>query len=174
MIEVGGIDPGLTGAIAKYNGERLVCYALKPHKAETGRGRELDWVEVEAIYEIMFGDCTHMFIEKVQAINKKGEKKQGASSVFKFGYVAGVLYGIVVSHGLKPEMVYPQTWKGAFGLIGVGVTTKAKKAKAIERACEIFPDNKSDFFGPRGGGLDGVAEAALIAWYGYQQVKDSQ
>lgn len=173
MIDVIGIDPGLTGAIAKYNGSRLATYELIPVKASSGRGKELPWATINDDYEFFCAGATDAFIEKVMAMNRAGEQKQGASGIFKFGYVAGALYLMVVCNGIRePILVPPQTWKAYFGLIGVGKTTKAKKEKAIAKAVELFPDNESDFFGPRGGGKDGVAEASLIAWYGYHQIKE--
>jgi hypothetical protein len=40
--------------------------------------------------------------------------------------------------------------------------------EAVEKASELFPDHAYMFYGPRGGLIDGNAEAALIAYYGYQ------
>jgi hypothetical protein len=167
-VKVVGIDPGLTGGVAAYDGTTLFTYELKPVKAKTGRGRQLPWPDVALDYECMFGGIEHVYIEEVGAMGSM----EGASSVFKFGYVAGCLAGIVYANGAVPVMVRPQTWKGFFGLVGVGKSKKEKKDKAIAKAVELFPDNEKDFFGPRGGGKDGVAEAALIAWYGYSQVTE--
>jgi hypothetical protein len=67
--------------------------------------------------------------------------------------------------GYKVEFVDPKVWKKHFGLL------KKEKEESVKKACFVFPKDKDLFTRPkRGGGtmmLDGRAEAALIAGYGY-------
>ena len=60
-----------------------------------------------------------------------------------------------------PVFVTPQKWKKHFKL-------GKEKDEAVALAVKMFPASESMFFGPRGGVLDGPAEASLIAVYGFE------
>lgn len=148
-----GVDPGLTGAFATWDGSDLQTYAIPIRKIKIGR--EVIWEDlVEDLRPALIG-CTSAYIEKVNT--RPGE---GRSSAFKFGYVAGGFRGIVDQAGIPVRMVTPQKWKKYFDL-------PADKAEAVRLAASHFPGSTKQFYGPRGGLRDGIAEAALIALYGY-------
>lgn len=156
-MKVLGIDPGLNGAIASWDGEELTMFKIPSVKA-AGRGREVVWADLVLLFELLILDIDHVFIEKVGSM-----PGQGVSSMFKFGYVAGGLRGIVAERRLSLTMVTPRMWKKAVGV-------PSDKKITVARACELFPDHAQSFRGPRGGYIDGLAEAALIAYYGYQKL----
>lgn len=157
-----GVDPGIDGGLAKYRSGsftdadmELIVTAIPKHKSPKGRGEETNWAELIDIFDVLFDDVDHAFVERVGAM-----PGNGASSMFKFGYVCGGVRGIIAARRIPITMVEPARWKHAMGL------GKSKDA-AVARACQLFPKNVSSFKGPRGGNLDGPAEAALIAKYGH-------
>ena len=81
---------------------------------------------------------------------------QGVSSMFSFGYSAGVVSGVLGSLGVNKVMVRPQAWKKAYGL--TGRDKDAARTLAIERYPEAAPllVRKKDV---------GRADALLIAGY---------
>lgn len=159
-MKVIGVDPGLTGGVAMYCGGtfkdvELIVAPIPIHRAISGRGNDVSAAELVDTYDVLFSDADHAFIERVGAM-----PQEGASSSFKFGYVAGLMYGIIAAHRVPITMVNPQKWKAIMGL-------GKHKNVAVARACELFPHHVSFFKGPKGGDRDGPAEAALIAKYGY-------
>lgn len=153
-----GIDPGLSGALASWDGEELVLYEIPTMKAQ-GRGREVAWSELYQEWQAHFWNCDHVFLERV--MSRHGE---GVSSAFKFGFVTGGFRGIIAAMELPVTLVTPGVWKKHYGI-------QASKLGAVRRASELFPSYARLFRGPKGGLKDGPAEAALIALYGYDKLK---
>jgi crossover junction endodeoxyribonuclease RuvC len=129
-----------------------------PAMKARGRGREVNWNLLYHQWATRFWTAEHCFLENVHSM-----PQEGVSSAFKFGLVIGGLRGIIASLGLPLTLVTPNVWKKYYGI-------QASKSGAVRRATELFPDNASEFVGPRGGLKDGPAEAALIARYGYDQL----
>lgn len=157
-MEIVGVDPGLNGACASWNGDRLFTVEVPTLKAAS-RGREVDWASLFSEVDILFHEADHIFIERVGSM-----PGQGVASTFKFGYVAGGFRGMFTAMGKPITLVTPQKWKKA---LSVG----AAKDSAVARATQLFPTYAHLFRGPKGGLKDGVAEAALIAYYGHQEMK---
>jgi len=159
-----GIDPGLSGALAMYGdnvqGQRVQPYLQAtyeiPTVKSTGRGREVIWAEVNTAFDDLFFWADHAFLERV--MSRPGE---GVSSAFKFGLVVGGLRGLIAAKLLPLTQVTPPVWMKA---MGVG---RGSKEASVIRATELFPEHASSFRGVRGGKKDGVVEASLIARYGY-------
>jgi crossover junction endodeoxyribonuclease RuvC len=154
LVCVLGIDPGLKGALATYDGEYLFIHPIPSVKSK-GRGNEVNWSSLFNAH-CLYDNCSIAYLEKVGA-----RPKEGVSSAFKFGSIYGGLY-VMSAWWTKelPKLVTPQMWKKA---IGIG----KDKQEAVEKAVELFPDSAHMFYGPRGGLIDGNAEAALIAYYGH-------
>jgi crossover junction endodeoxyribonuclease RuvC len=157
MMRVIGIDPGLSGAIAQWDGSELVVFEIPTFKS-TGRGREIDWSTLNKGWDDNFFWADHAFLERVGT--RPGE---GRSSAFKFGLIFGGLRGIIAAKLIPVTLVSPTVWKKHYGL-------QASKTAAVIRASQLFPVHADIFRGPRGGIKDGVAEAALIARYGYERI----
>jgi len=154
---VGGIDPGITGAVASWDGKDLAALKVPSVKAK-GRGNTIDWTQLASSMSLYFEFVEHFYIEEVSAM-----PGQGVSSMFKFGYVAGGLRGLVAAMHIPVTMVRANVWKPSMAV------TKDKKQTAA-RAAELFPKDAHLFYGPRGGVEDGLAEAALIAFYGRKKL----
>lgn len=153
-MKVLGIDPGLSGALAMWDGKTLLTLEI-PTVKSTGRGREVLWSELNRYWDEWFWWADHVFLERV--MSRPGE---GVSSAFKFGLVFGGLRGMIAAKLIPTTLVTPSVWMKE---MGVG---RGSKEASIIRATELFPANAKEFRGPKGGRKDGVAEAALIALYG--------
>ena len=152
-----GVDPGTSGAIASWDGTTLAVAEMPIVKA-TARGNEIAWSVVVDIFDVLFPIADHAYVERVHSM-----PKEGVSSAFKFGSSYGGIRAFLAARQIPTTLVTPQQWKKALRV------SKVKDA-AVARACEIFPKDSGMFYGPRGGGKDGIAEAAMIAWYGYREL----
>jgi len=167
MLYVIGCDPGKTGAIVGVGLKKLVILRT-PHLASAkGRGDEIlygqMWHAFETLFRLHDGSeetPSHAFIERVQAM-----PKQGASSMFKFGYSAGFLRGLIVASRIPLDMVEPQAWKKT-----ARIPNGAEKECSIARACELWPHQTEELTPQRGKwnkeDCIGVADAALIRHHG--------
>ncbi len=146
-----GIDPGISGAIARYNSSetsaatQLIIWdmpILEVNKKKT--------ISPYLVANILKEAAAPVFIEKVAAM-----PGQGVTSMFNFGKGFGVLLGAAAGLGLQTTQVTPQTWMKAL---------KCQKGKDAnrERACELFPQY-ADMFSRKKD--DGRADAALLAYY---------
>ena len=90
MVSVLGIDPGLSGAIASFDGSTLVCWPIPSIKAK-GRGREIDLYALNALYPF-FDGCDAVYLEQVGA-----RPREGLSSAFKFGTGYGEIQMLCMS-----------------------------------------------------------------------------
>ena len=154
-MKVGGLDPGLNGAVASWDGELLAVFDIPKIKSK-GRGEEVSEVELADIMQLMFADCDHFYIEKVASM-----PKQGVASTFKFGYSAGIPRGMIAMNGTPITMVTPSVWKTSMDL---GTDKEYARTKALQ----TFP-SFSDFFKRKKD--HNRAEAALLALYGYEQLR---
>lgn len=157
-----GIDPGINGALASWDGESLVVMGVPSYEGR-GRGRTVDATALADDATLLFSNCDHAFVEDVNT-----RPSEGRSAAFKFGTVYGELLMLVTGVLRLPRtMVTPAKWKPRMGV-------KADKADAVGRARELWPRSAHLFVGPKGGPKDGVAEAALIAYYGRQQLMEKK
>ena len=158
-MKVLGIDPGLSGGLAMWDGSELIGPIEIPTAKSTGRGREVLWPELNSLWDKYFFWADHVFLERVAA-----RPGQGVSSMFKFGTVFGGLRAMTAVKLLPLTLVTPNAWMRA---MGVG---RGSKEASVIRATELFPDRATAFRGPKGGIKDGFAEAALISWYGFDKL----
>lgn len=166
-IQVTGIDPGLDGAIALYDGDYLSVVDIKPYTEAApnkGRGRVVNWGLLSYDISPNLSRAEAIFIEQVGSM-----PGQGVASMFKFGYICGGLRGIVAASSSAPcYMVTPQKWKKYYEL-------GADKLDAYQVASNLFPEYHDEFFvTPKGRIKDGAVEAALIAKYGYDILREEQ
>ncbi len=98
-----GVDPGLSGAIASYDGYELKLVSMPTVKAK-GRGRDVLWDQLATdILGLTDGYVLKCYIEQVST--RPGE---GRSSAFKFGYTAGGGRGMMAQAAIPVVMVTPQ------------------------------------------------------------------
>lgn len=155
-----GVDPGIKGAIALYDGTDINVIDMPSIKAKS-RGNEIVWSQLaDDFIKSEFYMADHAYIEQVGAM-----PGQGVVSMFKFGYAAGGIRGIIAANQIPVTLVTPPVWKKFQGLIGF--TKKAKSAASRARASDLFPSQCDLFKRVKD---DGRAEAALIAHYGYYKL----
>lgn len=138
-----GIDPGLTGAVAKLDNGELMDLLDMP--VYDGR------VDARGLYLRLqgWGRPYMVVIEDVHSM-----PGQGVASSFKFGRSVGAIEGVVGALSYPHTRLTPQRWKQKMGLIG--------KDKDASRgmARELHPLYADKFARKKD---DGRAEAALIA-----------
>jgi len=81
---------------------------------------------------------------------------QGQSGGEKTFINFGILISAAERRGASIHLPRPHQWKGKLGL-------SRDKTASVRLALDLWPAWRDRFVGPRGGMLDGMAEAALIA-----------
>ena len=143
---IAGIDPGANGGLAIY-GESLDVHPVPKVGKEADKvAWAMDWLAV-------IEQCDHIFIEQVGAM-----PGQGVTSMFNFGDRFGFVKALAYSAGVPVSFVRPQEWKK-----GVGIPTGSEKGASRIRASQLFPNDADKWSRVKD---DGLAEAALIAYYG--------
>ncbi len=138
-MKVLGLDPGWSGGAALLNEDgTLLGVTSFANKTEA------DIIsEVQAI-------CLSspiVYIERVHSM-----PAQGVSSSFKFGWIYGLLRGLVIGSSRVID-VTPQAWQKALGCL-----TKGDKNISKAKAQSLFPGVKV---------THATADALLLAYYGY-------
>lgn len=137
-----GIDPGRNGGIALLNGEtlRVECWPM-PDDVLTLQGllAGLPDVSICALEQIYAGP------------------QMGARSIGMMFEQFGTLKCALAWFHIPVELVRPGIWKAALNV-------PADKTAARRRASETFPEDAGQWKRAKD---DGLAEAALIAWWAY-------
>jgi crossover junction endodeoxyribonuclease RuvC len=149
-----GIDPGISGAISRFDWftqSLLEVIDMPTLEVDSGKTKKRH-ISAAGLRDILL--ChpnSHVVIEKVGAM-----PGQGVTSMFNFGRSAGIIEGVVAALQRPYTYVTPATWTKAVG-------RAAGKDASRMRAMELFPA-KADLF--KRAKDDGRADAALIAyWY---------
>lgn len=137
-----GIDPGWAGGAALIDGSdgSTLSHCSFSTATET---------EIISAVKSMANDANVCYLEKVHSM-----PKQGVASSFKFGWIYGLLRGVVVSR-VRTIEVTPQTWQKSLGCL-----TRGDKNVSKAKAQMLFPGVKI---------THATADALLIAYYGYTQ-----
>ncbi len=160
MTLAAGIDLGINGALAVVECEtRRLTHLWDMPTFEKKRGRGIRHViDAERLRQYLqcFADIGVQLVTIEEPGYRQGQKGSGT-----VGYGAGLVVMGVISADppMRIEMVAANAWKAAMRLSG-------PKSYSMRRAREVFPGQATWFAGPRGGEMDGRAEAALIAEYG--------
>jgi crossover junction endodeoxyribonuclease RuvC len=152
-----GIDPGLDGAFAFWDGEyRISVFDMPTLRLKRGKSekREIDLVALAHLLDLNKAD--RAFVERVGPM-----PKQGVSSSFNFGMGYGAVRGLLAAHFIPTTLVTPQSWKKHHG-----IRTGAGKDASRAKASEILPHYGREWTRVKD---DGRAEATLIALYGAAQ-----
>ena len=146
-----GLDPGFGGGIAFYGGHQS---KLKTVHMPTRKYNRKKKINTQLLVDII---APHAHKIKIAAIERVGvmSGKETPSSMFNFGYGAGILEGVCIALGIKVVKINPAVWKPALGL-------NRDKKTSLALARKLFPQNFDDF---RFDKDDGKAEAALIAYF---------
>jgi len=133
-----GVDPGKTGAIAIVRPDMTA--EVWGFKNRTGQ-------EISGLFENLKAQGPVIAcLEKVNAM-----PRQGVSSSFTFGKMAGFAEMALIAHQIPFRFVSPAKWQRKLDCL-----TKGDKKVSKHRASQLFPDVKLT--------LD-IADALLIAYY---------
>ena len=146
MTTIAGIDPGVTGGLACIHRGKLVAVEAMPVHDGRADGRAIDEMLTE-------WEPDAVYVENTQPM-----PKNGSIASFSLGLNTGIIVGVVQANHFSLVRVRPVDWKRKMGLTG--------KDKSASRglATELFPDYANSF---KKVSQDGLAEAALIARYGF-------
>jgi crossover junction endodeoxyribonuclease RuvC len=160
-VNVAGIDVGLVGAVAVVSEQDgfLFVEDLPVHHIAVGKKSraELDLASLRRI--LVTNPIRHVVIERVAA-----RPGQGVSSMFRFGYSAGSIYGLIVGLQLPVSYLLPVNWQRT---AGVGPSPEA----ARQRAAQLYPLAASQLSRKRDAGR---ADAILIAHAGIRLLSHTQ
>jgi crossover junction endodeoxyribonuclease RuvC len=149
---VAGIDPGLSGAIALVDAQRVLSVQDMPTYVIAVGRKQRQELDQGSLSELLTGGAiAHVMIERVAA-----RPGQGVTSMFRFGYCAGAVAGMVSALRLPYSFVLPIVWQRA---AGCGASGDA----ARQRAAQLYPAISCELTRKRDGGR---ADAILIARYG--------
>ena len=149
-----GVDPGLQGALATWDGKQLIVIDVPIMKARA-RGNEIN---LPALADVVaqLAPFETAYVERNSV-----RPKEGISSAQKNGLVAGMLLGCIAMCCRQINRPTPKLWKRGMKL------TKDKEYSRT-RAIEEFPDYYDLFARKKD---HNRAEAALLALYGYRQFR---
>jgi len=161
-----GIDPGKEGAFAFLAADgslvaihEMPCVTVLVNKKPRPRVTPAGIASLLRQYNI-----SHVFLERVGSM--QGE---GAAGAFAFGVSCGQIEGSVATLGIPYTLITPQSWRRSVG-IPSGSNTTLRKEAAVQRAIQLWPSHSDKFMRinrkGRSVGIDGVADAALIAYAG--------
>ena len=158
-----GVDPGLNGALAVLDGNKIIEVFDIPVMAEGKKNkRQLNSAELSSILRnnMLNNENTIVVVEQVNAM-----PGQGVTSMFNFGQSFGVLKGICSAMQLSMFFIRPAKWKKYFGLI------KTEKDASRTKVIEIFPYISSQLSRKKD---SNKADAVLIASFFYNTYKKAE
>ncbi len=123
-----GIDPGLNGAIAVLQNNKVIEIHDIPVMTDGKKNkRQLNSAQLVKLLKDNFHDETDtvVIVEQVNAM-----PGQGVTSMFNFGQTFGAIKGICAALNLPIFFVRPAKWKKHFDLINS--SKDASRTKAIE------------------------------------------
>lgn len=156
-------DPGVTGAFAMLDGDRLVVRDMPVEMRQAGKRNVLrPFIHRRGVIGFLRTwhalGCDTLMIELVGGI-----PGQAAHGAFTFGHGAGGITYAAEAIGYRVVETPAVRWKSA-------MKVPADKTRAIARATEEFPAYANLWAAVRGNGSElqrsGRAEAALLARYG--------
>jgi crossover junction endodeoxyribonuclease RuvC len=150
-----GIDPGVSGAVAIFEGTNLLdAFDMPVVETQSGKRkkRRISPEMLVAEIEEHIDHLSRVYIEDVHAM-----PGQGVTSMFAFGEAAGLIRGVCAGLKVPVHLISPVTWKRGLKLQGAG------KDASRAMAARIWPQKAGLFKRQRD---DGRAEAALLAHYG--------
>ena len=126
-----GIDPGLSGAIAILENNKVIKIFEMPVMAEGKKNkRQLNSAQLVKLLKnnISENEEVSVIVEQVNAM-----PGQGVTSMFNFGQTFGAIKGICAALELPIFFVRPSKWKKHFELIN------SSKDSSRTKAIEMYP-----------------------------------
>ena len=127
-MKIVGIDPGLSGAIAILENNKVLSILDMPVMAEGKKNkRQLNSAQLVSILKenIKKDEETTVVVEQVNAM-----PGQGVTSMFNFGQTFGAIKGVCAALNFPIFFVRPSKWKKHFELINS--SKDASRTKVIE------------------------------------------
>ena len=155
-----GIDPGLSGAIAILENNKIKELFEMPVMPEGKKNkRQLNSAQLVKLLKDNFDkkEEISVVVEQVNAM-----PGQGVTSMFNFGQSFGILKGICSAMQLPMYFVRPTKWKKYFNLIN------SEKDASRTKAIEVFPYFSSELSRKKD---SNKADAILIASFYYETYK---
>ena len=149
-----GIDPGLNGAIAVFNNNKIKVVSEIPVMTEGKKNKkQLNSAHLVKLLRdnLIENEETSVVVEQVNAM-----PGQGVTSMFNFGQTFGAIKGICASLGLPIFFVRPSKWKKHFDLIN------SQKDSSRTKAIEMYPSLSNELSRKKD---VNKADAILIAQY---------
>ena len=155
-----GIDPGLSGAIAVLEQNKVLNIFDMPVMLEGKKNkRQLNSAFLVNLIKENIGQSKEIAVVVEQVNAMPG---QGVTSMFNFGQSFGILKGICSAMQLPMYFVRPAKWKKHYNLIN------SDKDASRTRAIEIFPYFSSHLSKKKD---SNKADAILIANFYYETYK---
>ena len=155
-----GIDPGLSGAIAVMENNKVLNMFDMPVMSEGKKNkRQLNSALLVALIKenVENSKEVSVVVEQVNAM-----PGQGVTSMFNFGQTFGAIKGICAALELPIFFVRPSKWKKHFELIN------SSKDSSRTKAIEMFPSFSSQLSKKKD---SNKADAILIASFYYETYK---
>ena len=156
-----GIDPGLSGAIAVLENNKVLNMFEMPVMSEGKKNkRQLNSALLVSLIRenISKSEEVAIVVERVNAM-----PGQGVTSMFNFGQSFGVLKGIFSAMQIPMDFISPVKWKKFYNLINT------QKDSSRTKAIEFFPYISSKLSRKKDANK---ADAILIASFYYQNQKN--
>jgi hypothetical protein len=131
-----GIDPGLSGAIALLENNKVLNIFEIPVMSEGKKNkRQLNSAQLVKLLRdnITKNEEVSVVVEPVNAM-----PGQGVTSMFNFGQTFGAIKGVCAALGLPIYFVRPSKWKKPFELIN------SSKDSSRTKAIEMYPALSND------------------------------
>ena len=159
-MNVAGIDPGLTGALAIIDEYRVVFVDDLPvHQIHAGKRTRAE-IDLGGMRELLTSlTYDHVFIEQVAA-----RPGQGVTSMFRFGLTAGQIVGLVAGLRVPYSLVLPQRGQRI-------ASCGPAPDEARRRAGQLYPDAVQYLTRKRDAGRP---DAILIARSGLMTLRPAQ
>lgn len=152
-----GVDPGFSGALSIIDPlmKRVVLVLDMPLRPVSCGKKAVDPAELVKSLEPYSKKIAFAVIEEVGP-----RPEEGVSSVFRFGYGAGTVLGVLVAMGLPVFFVKPEIWKSLLNL-------SRDKSRSLNLASQLFPED-APYLWPLKKHHD-RAEATLLANFGAER-----
>jgi crossover junction endodeoxyribonuclease RuvC len=163
-----GIDPGLTGAVAVLSDDGTIVQTLAMPVLD---GRVSGWTLIADGL-----NCINVHERGVPlVVIEEAEVRsvhQGVTSAFTTGVNYGVLLGTFELEDWPVEIVRSTVWTRDMKVQlspeerKTSKATRLRKERSVAMCDSLWPQHREMWRGPRGGSLDGIADALLIAEWG--------
>lgn len=159
------IDPGTLGGLALFNWDKASNKLTLTQTLDTPYCKKSGAYGYSEIFDkLVEWEPDLVVIESTLSLASSGTTNAKA-----VGIGEGMWKCLFAILNIEYRYVAPQAWTKILGLKNdKKLTAKANKKAHVELASSLYPEFKSNFYGPRGGIKDGVADAVLIGEYWYR------